>query len=103
MIHNIADRVVRHRGHGHPAVFETVPRLCHRVPGALHQPLNAASSVGDEDTHRVLKRSVSPVLWLLRQFDRVPGLNRLSRVGTDLLATSIYLNADTKTPWYGEK
>lgn len=65
--------------------------------------LNAASSVGDEDTHRMLRRSVSPVLWLLRQFDRVPGLNRLSRVGTDLLATSIYLNAETKTQWYTEK
>jgi hypothetical protein len=66
--------------------------------------LNAASSVGDEETHRVLKRSISPVLWLLRQFDRIPGVNRLSRVGTDLLATSIYLNADTKTEWFtGEK
>lgn len=66
--------------------------------------LNAASSVGDEDIHRVLKRSISPVLSLLRRFDYIPGLNRLSRVGTDLLATSIYLNADTKTEWFtGEK
>ena len=62
--------------------------------------LNAASSVGDESTYRALKRSVAPVLWLLRQIDRIPGLNRLSRVGTDLLATAIYLNAQTKTKWY---
>ncbi len=37
-------------------------------------------------------------------YDRVPGLRRLSRVGTDMLATAIYLNAATKTEWYaGEK
>ena len=68
--------------------------------GASGLALNASSSVGDEQTFRVLKRSISPVLWLLRQVDRIPGLNRLSRVGTDLLATAIYLNAQTKTGWY---
>ena len=65
--------------------------------------LNAASSVGDSEAYSALKRSVSPVLWLFKQFDRIPGLNILCRVGTDLLATSIYLNADTKTEWYAVK
>ena len=66
--------------------------------------LNAASSVGDDEAYQRLRLGIAPTLWILRQFDRVPGLRRLSRVGTDMLATAIYLNADTKSDWhYGEK
>ena len=59
--------------------------------------LNAASSIDDAETYSALKNCISPVLWLFKQVDRIPGLNKLSRVGTDILATAIYLNADTKT------
>ena len=60
---------------------------------------NAGSSVGDEGAYRALNRSISPVLWLLGHVDRISGLSRLSRVGTHLLATAIYLNAQTQTGW----
>jgi hypothetical protein len=64
--------------------------------------LNAATSVGDVNGAKHLKASVGSVICLCRIIDHVPLLNKISRVGTDLLASSIYLNAITKVDWYIE-
>jgi len=64
--------------------------------------LNAATSVGDESTAKGLKNSVGKMMGFCRIIDYVPLLSKLSRIGTDLLASSIYLNAITKISWYGD-
>ena len=64
--------------------------------------LNAATSVGDDLTATELKASIGGVIKFCRWLDHIPLLTKLSRIGTDLLASSIYLNAITKINWYGE-
>mgnify|MGYP006148736303 FL=1 len=64
--------------------------------------LNAATSVGDVNGAKHLKASVGSLIGLCRIIDHIPLLNKISRVGTDLLASSIYLNAITKVDWYIE-
>ena len=64
--------------------------------------LNAATSVGDEYTAEQLKASVGGVIKFCRWIDHIPLLSKVSRIGTDLLASAIYLNAITKINWYDE-
>jgi hypothetical protein len=40
---------------------------------------------------------MKPVHSLLSKGDIIPGMNMLSKIGTDLLSSSIWLNAETKT------
>jgi hypothetical protein len=58
--------------------------------------LNAASTIGDKKTFRALEKSMNPVHSLLSKGDIIPGMNMLSKIGTDLLSSSIWLNAETK-------
>jgi len=62
--------------------------------------LNAASTIGDKKTYRALEKSMNPVHSLLSKGDIIPGMNMLSKIGTDLLSSSIWLNAETKTKNY---
>ena len=64
--------------------------------------LNAATSLGDMAGAKLLKASVGSLIGFCHIIDHIPLLNKISRVGTDLLASSIYLNAITKIDWYGE-
>jgi len=61
--------------------------------------LNAASTVGDHATYNAVSRNLDRVLGLFGSAEKVLGNTLLTRVGTDLLATSIRLNAETKTEW----
>jgi len=58
--------------------------------------LNAASTIGDKKTFRDLEKSMNPIHSLLSKGDIIPGMNMLSKIGTDLLSSSIWLNAETK-------
>ena len=58
--------------------------------------LNAASTVGDKKTFRSLEKGMSPIHSLLIKGDLIPGMNKISKIGTDLLSSAIWLNAETK-------
>ena len=62
--------------------------------------LNAASSIGDWDTYKGLKKMMNPFGRLFQTTEKVLGNNLLTRIGTDLLSSSIWLNAETKQDWY---
>ena len=64
--------------------------------GASGLALKTAACMADIEIYNLLNRSASPIMKILRGFMYVPLLNRLARLGTDLLATSIKLNADTR-------
>ena len=40
------------------------------------------------------------VYGIIRKANIIPGVNMLTRIGTDLLSSSIWLNAETKIKWY---
>jgi len=58
--------------------------------------LNAASTVGDKRTFNKLEKTMKPFYSTLSIGDLLPGINIFSRLGTDLLSSSIWLNAETK-------
>ncbi|MBL7014211.1 MAG: hypothetical protein ISR83_07300 [Candidatus Marinimicrobia bacterium] len=58
--------------------------------------LNAASTIGDRSTYLAIEKSMNPVYSLFSKGDIIPGLNMLSKIGTDLLSSSIWLNAESK-------
>ena len=58
--------------------------------------LNAASTIGDKKTYRALEKSMNPVHSLLIKGNVIPGINKVSKIGTDLLSSAIWLNAETK-------
>lgn len=63
--------------------------------------LNASSTVGDIKTFRALEKSMNPIYSVVSQGDKIPMLNMLTKLGTDLLSSAIWLNAETKQNWYG--
>jgi hypothetical protein len=62
--------------------------------------LNAASTIGDSKTYKALEKSMNPVHSILAKGNGMPGVNMISKIGTDLLSSSIWLNAETKNDWY---
>lgn len=64
--------------------------------GASGLALKTAACMADIEVYDALNRSAGPIMRLLRGFMHVPLLRRLARLGTDLLATSIKLCADTR-------
>ena len=58
--------------------------------------LNASTTVGDKSTYCSLEKGMRKVYKLLEKGDYIPGLNMVTRIGTDVLASSIWLNAETK-------
>ncbi|MBT3838301.1 MAG: hypothetical protein HOB40_01710 [Candidatus Marinimicrobia bacterium] len=58
--------------------------------------LNAASTIKDKTTFKALEKSMNPIYSLLSKGDIIPGMNMISKIGTDLLSSSIWLNAESK-------
>ena len=64
--------------------------------GASGLGLKTASCMSDIETYNRLNSCISPVMKLMRGLMYVPLVGRLARLGTDLLATSIKLCAETR-------
>ena len=62
--------------------------------------LNAASTVNDITTYNKLNKAMSMVYNIMQNGNAIPGLNMITKIGTDLLASAIWLNAETKEQWY---
>ena len=58
--------------------------------------LNASSTLGDIVTYKALEKGMTKVYKYFEKGDSIPGLNKVTKIGTDLLASSIWLNAETK-------
>ena len=65
--------------------------------GASGLALKTAASMSDSEVYTSLNRSVGSIIKLMRVLMHVPLVKRLARLGTDLLATSIKLCAETRT------
>jgi hypothetical protein len=50
----------------------------------------------DRKTFRLLEKSMNPVHSMLIKGNMIPGINKVSKIGTDLLSSAIWLNAETK-------
>ena len=85
--------LVRYKGRWTP---DSGPIVASIGVGASGLALKTAACMADIEIYNLLNRSASPIMKILRGFMYVPLLNRLARLGTDLLATSIKLNADTR-------
>tara|TARA_Y100001936_G_C15532396_1_gene388281 strand:- start:163 stop:534 length:372 start_codon:yes stop_codon:yes gene_type:complete len=62
--------------------------------------LNAATSINDLKTFKGISKTMSPFGSVFQMAENIVGNNMLTRIGTDLLASSIWLNAETKTDWF---
>jgi len=62
--------------------------------------LNAASTVGDKKTFKSLEKTMNPLYSVFKTTESLPIINFLTRIGTDLLSSSIWLNAETKQVWF---
>ena len=62
--------------------------------------LNAASSVNDLETYQKLDKGMSMVHRMIKKGSIIPGINMLTKIGTDLLSSAIWLNAETKKDYY---
>ena len=62
--------------------------------------LNAASTMNDHESYTKLESGMNMVYWFLKKSESIPGINKVTKVGTDLLASSIWLNAETKVKWF---
>ena len=62
--------------------------------------LNAASTVGDIKTYNRLNKGMQMVYDIIKKGNVIPGVNMFTKIGTDLLSSSIWLNAETKIKWY---
>ena len=58
--------------------------------------LKAAATVGDKEMFDKLHKLMKPTISFVNATDGIYGLNRLTRIGSDLLASSIILNAFMK-------
>ena len=62
--------------------------------------LNASTSIDDYKTYYSLLKTMNPVGNTFSMADSFIGSNILTRIGTDLLSSSIWLNAETKQRWF---
>jgi len=62
--------------------------------------LNAATSVDDIEVFKVINKTASPIIKIINGVIWIPGIKIIAMVATDILATSIFLNAETKITWY---
>tara|TARA_B100000795_G_C22778196_1_gene431018 strand:- start:146 stop:1195 length:1050 start_codon:yes stop_codon:yes gene_type:complete len=62
--------------------------------------MNAATSIGDIKLYSSINKGARIILSLLSLISWIPGLNIVSKIATDLLASAIFLNAETKVEWY---
>ena len=62
--------------------------------------MNAATSVKDEETFILIYKGAKVILSIMNLVNWIPGLNIISRIANDQLASAIFLNAKTKLDWY---
>ena len=62
--------------------------------------MNAATSVKDMETFLLIYKGAKVLLLLINLIKWIPGVNIISRIGSDMLASAIFLNANTKVNWY---
>jgi hypothetical protein len=62
--------------------------------------MNASTSVGDVKTFNSINNAVSPIMKIMSSVRWIPGIKIIAMIATDKLASSIYLNAETKSKWY---
>ena len=62
--------------------------------------MNTASTLGDNKTFKDLNKSISKLTNSFNTFESFIGSTPLTKIGTDMLATSIHLNAETKINWF---
>ena len=62
--------------------------------------LNAASTMKDKNTYKGLLKTMNPFHTTLNGAEKLIGNSVLTRIGTDLLASAIWLNAETKRDWF---
>ncbi len=62
--------------------------------------MNTATTLGDTKTFEELNNSISKFTNSFNSFEKFISSTPLTKIGTDLLATSIHLNAETKTKWF---
>ncbi len=68
--------------------------------GATGLGLNAASTIGDFTLFYKIKSKLDRYYRIMSGIERFAGKNPLTMIGTDLLSSSVFLNAETKTNWY---
>ena len=62
--------------------------------------MNAATSVGDNKVYNNINKVASPIIRIMNGVRWIPGVKIIAMIATDILASSIFLNAETKTEWY---
>ena len=62
--------------------------------------MNAATSMGDDETFNSINNTASPITRIMSAIKWIPGIGMFAKIATDKLALAIYLNAETKTEWY---
>jgi hypothetical protein len=62
--------------------------------------MNAATSVKDKETFILIYKGAKVILSIMNLVNWIPGLNIISRIANDQLASAIFLNATTKLEWY---
>ena len=62
--------------------------------------LNAASTVGDFTIFCKIKAKLDRYYSLMNGLEKIIGKTPLTLIGTDLLSSSVFLNAETKIGWY---
>ena len=64
--------------------------------------LNTASSMEDWKTYKKILRLMNIFGYPLNIIDKIIGQNIITGIGTDLLSTSIWFNAETKVNWHNK-
>ena len=67
---------------------------------ATGRGLNAASSMEDWNTYKKILKLMNIFAYPLNGIVKFVGPNIVTGIGTDLLSSSIWLNAETKISWY---
>ena len=62
--------------------------------------LNAASTMKDKKTFDGLLKTMNPFDSILSTTENYLGSSMLTKIGTDLLSSAIWLNAESKQDWY---
>ena len=62
--------------------------------------LNTASSIGDKKTYNKILRLMNIFGYIFLIIEKIIGKTFLTSIGTDLLSTSIWFNAETKEKWF---
>ena len=68
--------------------------------GATGLGLNAASTVGDFTVFSKIKSKLDKYYGKMSALERLIGRTPLTMIGTDVLSSAVFLNAETKKDWY---